>query len=137
MATKALTTVLVVQAVSTASLTSIPYGLILADANRFIGETEMRSFMLCSQLATLLTQRREMVRDKDRVRTDCIVEADSICSRPCLERRNRIVNGKALKVSSAFFVLNLRSLSALGQLRFFSEPEAALWKISRIRSCWC
>ncbi len=36
MATKALTTVLVVQAVSTASLTSIPYGLILADANRFI-----------------------------------------------------------------------------------------------------
>jgi hypothetical protein len=36
MATKALTTVLVVQPVSTASLTSIPYGLILADANRFI-----------------------------------------------------------------------------------------------------
>jgi hypothetical protein len=36
MTTKALTTVLVVQPVSTASLTSIPYGLILADANRFI-----------------------------------------------------------------------------------------------------
>jgi hypothetical protein len=35
MTTKALTTVLVVQPVSTASLTSIPYGLILADANRF------------------------------------------------------------------------------------------------------
>lgn len=36
MTTKALTTVLGVQPVSTASITSIPYGLILADANRFI-----------------------------------------------------------------------------------------------------
>ena len=36
MATKALITVLVVQPIFKASLTSIPYGLILADANRFI-----------------------------------------------------------------------------------------------------
>ena len=36
MATKALIILLAVQSVSTASLTSIPYGLILADANRFI-----------------------------------------------------------------------------------------------------
>jgi hypothetical protein len=36
MTTKALTTVLVVQPISTASLTSIPYGLIFADANPFI-----------------------------------------------------------------------------------------------------
>ncbi len=36
MTTKALTTVLVVQPALTASLTYISYGLILADANRFI-----------------------------------------------------------------------------------------------------
>jgi len=36
MTRKALTTVLVVRPVSTASLTSIPYGLILAKANCFI-----------------------------------------------------------------------------------------------------
>ena len=40
MTTKALITVLVVQPVLTGSLTSIPYGLILADASRLIRRDE-------------------------------------------------------------------------------------------------
>ncbi len=55
MPTKALTTVLVVQPVSTPSLTSIPYDLILANANRFIRRDGNTVVMLCSQPVTLLT----------------------------------------------------------------------------------
>ena len=78
MTTKALTAALLVQPVSTASLTAIPYGLILADANRF-GCRDGDAVVHVIQLAT---QRREMVRVRvrtsdflpflDRVRADCI-----------------------------------------------------------------
>ena len=54
MTTKALTTVLIVQPVSTASLTSIPYGLILAGANRFIRRDGDEVVHVVQPSATLL-----------------------------------------------------------------------------------
>lgn len=54
MATKALIILLAVQPVSTASLTSIPYGLILADANRFIRRDGNAVAQVAQPTATLL-----------------------------------------------------------------------------------
>ncbi len=73
MTTKALTTVLVVHQVSKASLTSIPYGLIVVDANRLIRQSVRIS---APQPFS------------GHVRTDCIAEAGSVCSRACLERQS-------------------------------------------------
>ena len=55
MTTKALTTVLVVQPILKASLTSIPYGLILADANRFIRRDGNAVAQVVQPTVTLLT----------------------------------------------------------------------------------